>query len=126
MRNVAIYTADNTLIGNQFKQLNEVKFTASPILKKYTMADGSPLIYTAPNSTNTTEIVLECTQADARSLCAFSALAEFYFTGLNIISNQNFSDSVHCYLTGAISVELISETADLCRVRMPVQVVNDS
>lgn len=124
MRNVAIYTADNTLIGNQFRQLNEVKFTASPILKKYTMADGSPLIYTVPNSTNTTEIVLECTQADARNLSSYASSAEFTFTGLNIISNANFSDSVHCYLTGGISCELISERADICRVRMGVQVVS--
>lgn len=124
MRNVSIYTENGTiLIGNQFKQLNEVKFTASPILKKYTMADGSPLIYTVPNSTNTTEIVLECTQADARNLSSYASSAEFTFTGLNIISNANFSDSVHCYLTGGISCELISERADICRVRMGVQVV---
>ena len=124
MRNVAIYTADNTLVGNQFKQLNEVRFTASPIIKKYTMADGSPVIYTAPNSANTTEIVLECSQADARRLCAFSALAEFYFTGLDIIFNENFSDRVHCYLTGAIQADLISEPLDKCQIRVPVQVVS--
>lgn len=125
MRNVSIYTENGTiLIGNQFKQLNEVKFTASPILKKYTMADGSPLIYTVPNATNTTEIVLECNQADARKLSSYASYGEFTFIGLNIIANANFSDSVHCYLTGGISCELISENADICRVRMGVQVVS--
>lgn len=124
MRNVAIYTADNTLVGNQFRQLNEVQFQSAPILKTYTMADGSPCVYTAVNAKNTTNILLECRQADARSLCAFSALAEFYFTGLNIISNQNFSDRVHCYLTDAVQVDLISETADICQVRMGVQIVS--
>jgi hypothetical protein len=89
-----------------------------------TMADGSPCIYTAVNAKSTTEIVLECSQADARRLCAFSALAEFSFTGLNIISNSNLSDTVHCYLMGAVQVELVSEKADICQVRIPVQLVN--
>lgn len=123
MRNVAIYTADNTLVGNNFKQLNEVKFNSAPVLKSYTMADGSPCVYTAVNAKNTTEIVLECSQADARRLSAYSSLAEFYFTGVNIIFNDNFIDEIHCYLTGAIQVDLISEPSDLCQVRMGVQIV---
>jgi hypothetical protein len=124
MRNVAIYTADNTLIGNQFKQLNDVKLHSAPVMKSYTMADGSPCIYTAVNAKSTTEIVLECSQADARRLSSYASSAEFSFTGLNIISNSNFSDTVHCYLMGAVQVELVSEKADICQVRIPVQVVN--
>lgn len=124
MRNVAIYTADNTLIGNQFRQLNDVKLHSAPVMKSYTMADGSPCIYTAINAKITTEIVLECSQADARRLSSYASSAEFSFTGLNIISNSNFSDTVHCYLMGEISTELISENLDICQVKMGVQIVD--
>lgn len=124
MRNVAIYTADNTLVGNQFKQLNDVQFQSVPILKTYTMADGSPCVYTAVNATNTTEILLECSQADARKLSSYASSAELTFTGVNIVGNADFTTSIGCYLTGGISVELVSEKADICRVRVPVQVVS--
>lgn len=123
MRNITIY-AGAELIGNSFHQLNDVHFNRAPILKSYTMADGSPLIYTAANDTATTEIVLECNQADARKLSSYANQAEFSFVGLNIVGNENFSDRITCYLTGAVQVELISETADICQVRMQVQVVN--
>lgn len=124
MRNVSIYTSNGTvLIGNQFKQLNEVKFTSAPVLKSYTMADGSPLIYTATNAKRTTEIVLECGQADAMALSSYASNAEFTFTNVNIVGNANLS-SIHCYLTGGIQIDLISEKSDICRVRLGVQVVS--
>lgn len=123
MRNVVIY-AGETLIGNRFKQLNEVKFSSAPVLKSYTMSDGSPLVYTAVNPKRTTEIVLECSQADARKLSSYASSAELTFTGVNIVGNADFTTSIGCYLTGGISVELVSEKADICRVRVPVQVVS--
>ncbi len=125
MRNVLIRTNNGAiLVGYQFRQLKDVVLKSAPVLKSYTMSDGSPLIYTAPNATNTTEILLECSQADARKLSSYAHYGEFTFIGLNIIANANFSDSVHCYLTGGISCELISENADICRVRMGVQIVD--
>lgn len=125
MRNVVIRTNNNTiLVGYQFRQLKDVVLKSAPVLKSYTMADGSPLIYTAPNATNTTEILLECNRADARALSSYAHYGEFTFIGLNIIANANFSDSIHCYLTGGIQVNLISETADICQVRMGVQIVS--
>ena len=123
MRNVAIY-AGSVLLGENFKQLNEVKFDSAPVLKAYTMADGSPLIYTAPLAKKTTEIVLECTQAEARILSQYASGAEFSFTGVNIVGNANLSAPIVCYLTGAVSVELVSEPMDKCTVRMAVQVVS--
>lgn len=123
MRNVSIFSGSE-LIGNQFHQLNDVKLQSAPILKSYTMADGSPLIYTAPLAKKTTEIVLECTQAEARILSQYASGAEFSFTGVNIVGNANLSAPIVCYLTGAVSVELVSEPMDKCTVRMAVQVVS--
>ena len=123
MRNVSIFSGSE-LIGNQFHQLNDVKLQSAPILKSYTMADGSPCIYTAVNAKHTTEIVLECSQADARKLSQCASSAELTFTGINIVGNADFTTSIVCYLMGAVQIELVSENADICRVRLPVQVVN--
>lgn len=111
-------------MGDNFRQLHEVKFDSAPIQKTYTMADGSPVIYTAPLAKKTTEIVLECSQEQARILSQYASGAEFSFTGVNIVGNASLTAPIVCYLTGAISIELISETLDICQVRMPVQVVS--
>ena len=92
MRAVTIY-AGTELIGNAFHQLNDVKFQSAPIMKSYTMADGSPCIYTAVNAKHTTEIVLECSQADARKLSQCASSAELTFTGINIVGNADFTTS---------------------------------
>ena len=123
MRAVTIY-AGTELIGHAFHQLNDVKLQSAPILKSYTMADGSPCIYTAVNAKHTTEIVLECSQAEARKLSQCASSAELTFTGINIVGNADFTTSIVCYLMGAVQIELVSENADICRVRLPVQVVN--
>lgn len=124
MRAVTIYTNNGaTLVGNAYRQLAGVKLNRAPVIKSYTMADGSPCIYTAAKDKATVTIELECSQAAARALASYAHNAEFTFQGLNVIGNASTSTALHCYLTGGIGVELISEAADLCKVSVPVQIL---
>ncbi len=106
-------------------QYGEIRLSRTPITKMYTMADGSPCMYTAACDTAEMTVQLECGCENAALLAQHARLGKLVFAGLSWGVNSAPTlppvTGVVGYITGAVQVQPRSVKADLYTVSIPVQ-----
>lgn len=87
MRFVDIYTADGVLIAADCRQLGGMDKPAqkrTPNAKRFTMANGDPLVYPVQKDTMTCTVELECSYVQALAISRNVRLTRLLFAGLSL------------------------------------------
>lgn len=101
MRIVDIYRQNGShleVVTTDCIQIGTPVLTRTPIVKSFTMADGSPCIYPAVRDTASMTAEFECTKTQAAAIAASVHHGRLIFAGLSWIVN----DASKIALTGAV------------------------
>lgn len=114
------------------QQIGIPSVQCKPLMKTFTMADGSITAYATGAGTDSMTVELECSLSDARLLqtCAWK-YGSLIFAGLHHMCRTN-DGTIHpaadagteLFFTGSITTEMISYQLNLCRASVPVQMVS--
>lgn len=133
MRYVDIYTGDGVLVAADCRQLGGTDKPAqkrTPNAKRFTMANGDPLVYPAQKDTMTCTVELECGYAQALAISRKVRLTRMLFSGLSLgcTAPQTLPETsgIAGIITGGVDVcEKYSGTG-IYGVTIPLQIELDN
>lgn len=130
MRFVDIYTADGVLIAADCRQLGGTDKPAqkrTPNAKRYTMANGDPLVYPAQKDALTCTVELECGYAQAAAIAKSVRLSRLIFAGLSLGCSVRrvtpYADSgITGIITGGVDICEKFSGSGIYSVTLPLQI----
>ena len=114
-------------------QTGEPFLQRAPVVKTYTMADGSPLVYPSAKDTCTATVELECTRTQAAAIEQLVSGTHIIFAGLKLGAllgydaqdQGNFppTSPIPCIITGAVEVGEKFAKSGIYFANIPVQLI---
>ena len=114
-------------------QTGEPSISRAPIVRSYTMADGSPVVYPAARDTVTATVEMECTASEAAAIERLVSGAHIIFAGLKLGAllgydaqdQGNFppTSPIPCIITGAVEVGEKFAKSGIYFASIPVQLI---
>ena len=113
-------------------QTGEPAVQRAPIVKSYTMADGTPLVYPSAKDTCTASIELECTMQEAAAIEPVVRRAQIILAGIKAgsllgdtqlrASDLPLQTGVPCIITGAVDICEKYAKSGIYGVTLPLQI----
>lgn len=116
-------------------QTGEVLLTRTTNAVRFTMADGSPCMYTSAVDTATFTLRLECSCQNAENIARWARHGSFVIAGMSYGTNRRSiptetaanlltqQTGVTGYITSGVQIKEISASADLYAVSIPIQIL---